>query len=82
MVRILMWVTSPALLSGFGFTSLEGVRGSMNMWLDLNLFYKPAPHFSIVPSIRVQKQDTVASAVAARKPWGWNAVACALRQHR
>ena len=30
--------------------------------MDLNLFYKPTEHLSIVPSVRVQKEDTDASA--------------------
>jgi hypothetical protein len=55
----------PGVLSGVGFTSLGGSSQEHEYVADLNLFYKPTPHLSIVPSIRVQKQDTVESAGGA-----------------
>ena len=47
--------------NGAGYYNLNGNSHLHEYVLDLNLLYKPSPHLSIVPSVRVQKQDTDAT---------------------
>ena len=54
---------APGALAGYGYNSLNGSTHLNEYVTDLNLFYKPTPHFSIVPSIRIQKENTDASAL-------------------
>lgn len=48
---------SPALRNGFGYYDLTGGSHLKEYVADLNLFYKPTPFISIVPSLRVMKED-------------------------
>jgi len=43
--------------AGLGFNGMTGTSRLHDYVLDLNLFYKPSPHFNIVPSLRVDRQD-------------------------
>ncbi len=52
----------PALGNGAGYFNLNGGSHLHEYVGDLNLFYKPMPNLSIVPSVRVQKEDTDANA--------------------
>lgn len=45
-----------------GYPTLDGGADKKEYVLNLNLLATPAPHFSIVPSIRVQKEDWTADA--------------------
>jgi hypothetical protein len=47
----------PSAVSGFGYYGLTGTSRQHDYVFDLNLFYKPAPHFTIVPSLRVDRED-------------------------
>jgi len=51
----------PNPLADFGYYNLQGGSHLHEYVMDLNLFYKPIEPLSIVPSIRVQKEDTDAS---------------------
>jgi hypothetical protein len=51
----------PNPLADFGYYNLQGGSHLHEYVMDLNLFYKPTEQLSIVPSIRVQKEDTDAS---------------------
>jgi hypothetical protein len=42
----------------FGYFGLRGGSRLHEYVMDLNLFYKPTPHLSIVPSVRVDKEDS------------------------
>jgi hypothetical protein len=44
--------------NGFGYYGLNGDSRLHEYVLDLNLLFKPSPTWSIVPSVRVQKEDT------------------------
>ena len=44
--------------NGFGYYGLDGDSRLHEYVLDLNLLVKPSPSWSIVPSVRVQKEDT------------------------
>ncbi|MGD0813685.1 MAG: hypothetical protein ABSA83_08790 [Verrucomicrobiota bacterium] len=47
---------------GFGYFDLGG-RSHMNEYvMDMNLLYKPGPYFTIIPSVRLQKDDEDADA--------------------
>ncbi|HEY5914431.1 MAG TPA: hypothetical protein VJA21_27900 [Verrucomicrobiae bacterium] len=48
----------PAAQNGFGYYDLNGGSHMQEYVGNLNLFYKPTPFLSIVPSIRVMKEDT------------------------
>jgi hypothetical protein len=49
---------SPGLpADGVGYYGLAGTSRLHEYVFDINLFYKPAPHFSIVPSLRAERQD-------------------------
>ena len=48
--------------SGFGYYGLNGGSRLHEYVLDLNLMAKPFEHFSIIPSVRVQKEDSDATA--------------------
>jgi len=52
---------APNAASGFGYYGLAGTSRLHDYVFDLNLFYKPAPHFTIVPSLRVDREDWNAS---------------------
>jgi hypothetical protein len=54
------YVPNP-LQTDFGYYNLQGSSELRNYVLDLNLFYKPSDNWSIVPSVRVQKEDTASS---------------------
>ena len=43
--------------TGFGYYGLTGGSRLHEYVMDLNLAWKPTPHFSIVPSLRVQRED-------------------------
>ena len=43
----------PGALSGTGYTRLSGDARTHECVADLNLFYQPKPHFTIVPSVRI-----------------------------
>lgn len=47
----------PAAQNGFGYLGLSGGSRLRDYVMDLNLLWKPSPQFSIVPSLRVQKED-------------------------
>lgn len=51
----------PGAQNGFGYYGLAGGSRLHEYVGDLNLMYKPFPDFSIVPSVRVQKEDTDAA---------------------
>ena len=51
----------PSAQSGFGYYGLNGASRLDEYVMDINLLAKPLPHLSIVPSVRVQKEDTDAS---------------------
>lgn len=48
--------------TGFGYYGLHGGSHLHEYVTDLNLMYKPSAHVTIVPSVRVQDDDTDASA--------------------
>lgn len=52
---------APSARNGFGYFGLEGGSRLQEYVADLNLFYKPSPTFSIVPSLRVQNEDLIAT---------------------
>jgi hypothetical protein len=47
--------------NGFGYYGLDGDSRLHEYVLDLNLLVKPGTYWSIVPSVRVQKEDTDAN---------------------
>jgi hypothetical protein len=47
----------PSAQNSFGYLDLYGGSRLDEYVADLNLFYKPAPHFNITPSLRAQKED-------------------------
>lgn len=47
----------PAAQSGFGYYGLNGTSHLQEYVTDVNLFYQPTPFISIVPSLRVLKED-------------------------
>src|SRR6185369_3725385 len=51
----------PSAQNGFGYYGLNGGSRLDEYVMDVNLMAKPWPHFSIVPSVRVQKEDTDAN---------------------
>jgi hypothetical protein len=51
----------PAAQNGFGYYGLNGGSRLDEYVMNVNLMAKPWPHLSIVPSIRVQKENTDAS---------------------
>ena len=51
----------PGVLAGSGYYNLSGDSRLHEYVADLNLFYKPTQHFSIVPSVRVEQENTEAS---------------------
>jgi hypothetical protein len=51
----------PNALNGFGYFGLSGGSRLHEYVANLNLLYQPSPTFTIVPSIRVQKEDSEAS---------------------
>lgn len=51
----------PSAQNGFGYYGLNGGSRLDEYVTDVNLMAKPWPHLSIVPSIRVQKEDTDAN---------------------
>ena len=42
---------------GAGYYGLSGSSRLHDYVSDINLFYKPSPHFTIVPSVRVERED-------------------------
>lgn len=52
---------APNPLADFGYYNLQGSSHLHDYVTDLNLLYKPIEPLSIVPSLRVQKEDTDAS---------------------
>lgn len=48
----------PSAQNGFGYYGLTGGSHLHEYVADLNLMFKPSPSISIVPSVRVQKEDT------------------------
>jgi hypothetical protein len=49
--------TAPNAPAGTGYYGLNGTSRLHDYVFDLNLFYKPSPHFNIVPSLRVDRED-------------------------
>jgi hypothetical protein len=56
---------SPNNQNGLGYYNLGGSSRLNEYVMDLNLLYKPAPDFTIIPSVRIQKDcsDEAASAM-------------------
>ena len=54
------YVPNP-LQNDFGYYNLQGGSQLHEYVMDVNLFYKPTENLSVVPSVRVQKEDTDAS---------------------
>ena len=52
---------APNPFADFGYYNLQGSSQLHDYVLDLNLFYKPTDNLSIVPSVRVQREDTDAN---------------------
>ena len=52
----------PTYLPGVGYTNLIGASHLHEYVVDLNLLYKPFPNLSVVPSLRLQKEDADATA--------------------
>ncbi|HOX55557.1 MAG TPA: hypothetical protein P5205_05855 [Candidatus Paceibacterota bacterium] len=52
----------PAAANGVGYTGLDGGSRLHEYVGNLNLFYRPWPNFSVVPSLRIQSLDTDAHA--------------------
>ncbi len=52
----------PSAQNGLGYYDLNGASHLHEYVTDLNLFWKPVEHLSIVPSLRVQKEDWNADA--------------------
>lgn len=48
---------APNAANGLGYFGLNGGSRMHEYVTDLNLFYKPSPNVTIVPSVRVQKED-------------------------
>jgi hypothetical protein len=51
----------PGAQNGFGYYGLNGGSQLHEYVMDLNLLFKPSTYWSIVPSVRVQKEDTDAN---------------------
>ena len=51
----------PSAQNGLGYYGLNGGSHMKEYVMDLNLLAKPSPHFSIVPSLRVLKEDSDAN---------------------
>ena len=51
----------PAAQNGAGYFGLGGAAHTYEYVGNLNFFYQPTPHLTIVPSARVQKEDSDAS---------------------
>jgi hypothetical protein len=47
---------TPSAESTFGYYGLTGSSRLHDYVLDVNIFYKPSPHFSIVPSFRADRE--------------------------
>ncbi|MGO8701548.1 MAG: hypothetical protein ACLQVY_28015 [Limisphaerales bacterium] len=47
----------PNAQNGFGYYGLAGDSRLNDYVMDLNLLYRPSPHLTIIPSIRVQDED-------------------------
>jgi hypothetical protein len=60
---------APNAANSFGYYGLGGSSQLNEYVFDFNLLYKPAPHFSIVPSVRVDREDWTASSA------GWETLA-------
>lgn len=56
---------APNALNGFGYFGLNGGSRLHEYVANLNLFYKPLPTVTIVPSLRVQKEDWNANSVGS-----------------
>jgi hypothetical protein len=54
------YVPNP-LQNDFGYYNLQGGSQLHEYVMDLNLFYKPAENLSVVPSVRVMKEDVDSS---------------------
>jgi hypothetical protein len=54
---------APNAQYGFGYFDLSGSSRLNEYVMDLNLLYKPAPNFTVIPSVRVQKDcaDAISS---------------------
>lgn len=48
----------PLASDGFGYTGFNGQSRVDEYVMNLNLFYAASPHLSIVPSVRVQKEES------------------------
>ena len=51
----------PIQFADFGYYNLQGNSHLQEYVLDLNLFYKPSENLAIVPSLRVQQENTDSS---------------------
>jgi hypothetical protein len=54
----------PSAQNGFGYYGLTGASHLHEYVVDLNLLAKATPHFTIVPSVRVEKDDSDANFTA------------------
>ena len=52
---------APGAANSFGYYGLTGTSRLHDYVFDLNLYYKKTPHLSIVPSLRVDREDWSAS---------------------
>jgi hypothetical protein len=52
---------APGLNNMLGYYAMSGTSRLSEYVFDLNLFYKPTPHFTIAPSIRLDREDWNAS---------------------
>ncbi len=52
---------APNAQYGFGYFDLSGSSRMNEYVMDLNLFYQPAPNFTVIPSVRLQEDYSDAS---------------------
>ncbi len=56
---------TPNAANSFGYYGLTGSSELDEYVFDLNLFYKPAPHCSVVPSLRFDREDWTAASIGS-----------------
>jgi hypothetical protein len=55
---------APNALNGLGYDDMSGDSRKHEYVLNLNLFTVPLPHFTVIPSVRMMRQDWTADSVA------------------
>jgi hypothetical protein len=73
---------APNAANGVGYYGLTGSSLLHEYVFDINLLYKPSPHFTIVPSVRVDREDWTANQRRSGNPRSRGARALHLRQRR